>query len=55
MLFDEGELQGEVVQCPWHGSRFRMRDGKPITGPATFAQPRYDVRVREGMIQLRRR
>ena len=52
---DEGELQGEVVQCPWHGSRFRMRDGKPITGPATFAQPRYDVRVRDGMIQLRRR
>ncbi len=52
---DEGELQGEVVQCPWHGSRFRMRDGKPITGPATFAQPRYDVRVRDGMIRLRRR
>ena len=52
---DEGELQGEVVQCPWHGSRFRMRDGKPVTGPATFAQPRYDVRVRDGMIQLRRR
>jgi nitrite reductase/ring-hydroxylating ferredoxin subunit len=52
---DEGELQGEDVQCPWHGSRFRMRDGKPITGPATFAQPRYDVRICDGMIQLRRR
>jgi nitrite reductase/ring-hydroxylating ferredoxin subunit/uncharacterized membrane protein len=52
---DEGELQGEVVQCPWHGSRFRMQDGKPITGPATFAQPSYDVRIREEIIQLRRR
>lgn len=51
---DEGELQGDVVQCPWHGSRFRLRDGKPLTGPATFAQPRYDVRVRNGMIELRR-
>ncbi len=50
---DEGELQGDVVQCPWHGSRFRMRDGKAITGPATFSQPRYDVRVRDGMIYLR--
>lgn len=50
---DEGELQGDVVQCPWHGSRFRMRDGKVLTGPATFAQPRYDVRVRDGMIELR--
>lgn len=51
---DEGELQGDVVQCPWHGSRFRMRDGKVVTGPATAAQPRYDARVRDGMIELRR-
>ena len=50
---DEGELQGDVVQCPWHGSRFRMRDGKVLTGPATFAQPRYDVRVRDGMIEIK--
>lgn len=50
---DEGELQGDVVQCPWHGSRFRMRDGKALTGPATFSQPRYDVQVRDGMIYLR--
>jgi nitrite reductase/ring-hydroxylating ferredoxin subunit/uncharacterized membrane protein len=50
---DEGELQGDVVQCPWHGSRFRMRDGKALTGPARFAQPRYDVQVRDGMIYLR--
>lgn len=51
---DEGDLQGDVVQCPWHGSRFSMRDGKALTGPATFSQPRYDVRVRNGMIELRR-
>lgn len=51
---DEGELQGDVVQCPWHGSRFNMRTGKPVTGPASIAQPRYDVRVRDGMIELRR-
>lgn len=50
---DEGELQGTVVQCPWHGSRFRMSDGKALTGPATFAQPRYDVRVLNGIIHLR--
>jgi nitrite reductase/ring-hydroxylating ferredoxin subunit/uncharacterized membrane protein len=50
---DEGELQGNVVQCPWHGSRFRMRDGKALTGPATFAQPRYEVQVRGGIICVR--
>jgi nitrite reductase/ring-hydroxylating ferredoxin subunit/uncharacterized membrane protein len=52
---DEGELQqGNIVQCPWHGSRFKMQDGKPVTGPATMRQPRYDVRVRNGMIELKR-
>lgn len=51
---DEGELQGDIVQCPWHGSRFSMQTGRPVTGPATIAQPRYDVRVRDGMIELRR-
>jgi nitrite reductase/ring-hydroxylating ferredoxin subunit/uncharacterized membrane protein len=52
---DEGELQkGGVVQCPWHGSRFELRSGRVLTGPATIAQPRYDVRVRDGMIELKR-
>lgn len=51
---DEGELQGDVVQCPWHGSRFRMRDGRVLTGPATSKAPRYDVRVRNGQIELKR-
>lgn len=51
---DEGELQGDVVQCPWHGSRFRMRDGRVLTGPATVNAPRYDVRVRDGQVELKR-
>ena len=51
---DEGELQGDVVQCPWHGSRFNMRTGQAITGPATVAQPRYEVRVRAGQIEVKR-
>lgn len=51
---DEGDLQGDVVQCPWHASRFCLRDGKVLTGPATFAQPRYAVRVRAGLLELKR-
>jgi nitrite reductase/ring-hydroxylating ferredoxin subunit/uncharacterized membrane protein len=51
---DEGELDGEVIQCPWHGSRFDMVDGRVVGGPATFAQPRYETRVREGKVQVRR-
>lgn len=52
---DEGELQGDVVQCPWHSSRFRLRDGHVLTGPATISAPRYDVRVRDGQVEVKRR
>ncbi len=51
---DEGTLEGDVVQCPWHGSRFCMRDGRVLTGPATVKAPRYDVRVRNGQVEVKR-
>lgn len=52
---DEGSVHdGNVVQCPWHGSCFRMTDGSVVTGPAAYAQPTFAVRVRNGNIELRR-
>jgi nitrite reductase/ring-hydroxylating ferredoxin subunit len=51
---DEGKLEGNVVERPWHGSRFCMRDGRVLTGPATVNAPRYDVRVRNGQIEIKR-
>jgi len=51
---DEGPLTGDVVECPWHGSRFCMRDGRVLTGPATVNAPRYDVRVRDGQVEVKR-
>jgi len=51
---DEGTLEGDVVTCPWHGSRFCIRDGRALTGPATIAQPRYAVRVQNGQVELKR-
>jgi nitrite reductase/ring-hydroxylating ferredoxin subunit len=50
---DEGTLQGDVVECPWHGSRFCMRDGHVLTGPATVNVPRYDVCVRNGQVLVK--
>jgi nitrite reductase/ring-hydroxylating ferredoxin subunit/uncharacterized membrane protein len=52
---DEGEREGDVVICPWHGSRFDVCSGKVRGGPAVFPQPRFEVRAREGKIELRRR
>jgi nitrite reductase/ring-hydroxylating ferredoxin subunit/uncharacterized membrane protein len=52
---DEGSLEDDVVECPWHGSRFCMRDGRVLTGPATVNAPRFDVRVRNGQVEIKRR
>jgi nitrite reductase/ring-hydroxylating ferredoxin subunit/uncharacterized membrane protein len=52
---DEGTLKdGEIVQCPWHGSCFHLRDGSVVNGPAAYAQPAFAVRVRNTTIELRR-
>jgi nitrite reductase/ring-hydroxylating ferredoxin subunit/uncharacterized membrane protein len=51
---DEGVLEGDVVTCPWHGSRFRMTDGQVLRGPATFSQPVLVVEERDGHVLLRR-
>jgi nitrite reductase/ring-hydroxylating ferredoxin subunit/uncharacterized membrane protein len=50
---DEGTRDGDVVVCPWHGSRFDLCSGAVVEGPAVFAQPRYDVRANDGKIELR--
>jgi nitrite reductase/ring-hydroxylating ferredoxin subunit/uncharacterized membrane protein len=50
---DEGTRDGDVIACPWHGSRFDLRSGQVIEGPAVFAQPRYEVRTQDGRIELR--
>ncbi|HZT58253.1 MAG TPA: Rieske 2Fe-2S domain-containing protein [Pyrinomonadaceae bacterium] len=49
----EGKLEGDVVQCPWHGSRFNVTDGSVVDGPATFPQPCFETRVRDGQIEVR--
>ncbi len=51
---DEGTLEDGVVQCPWHGSCFRISDGSIVNGPTAYAQPTFSVRVRAGKIELRR-
>jgi nitrite reductase/ring-hydroxylating ferredoxin subunit len=45
----EGELTTvdgeECIQCPWHGSAFRLADGTVRHGPATAPQPHLETRV----------
>lgn len=43
----EGTLVGDAIECPWHGSRFRLADGHLVRGPAMYDQPAYEVRRSE--------
>lgn len=52
----EGELLVDddlCVQCPWHGSVFRLSDGDPIHGPATAPQPAFDTDVKDGHLHVK--
>lgn len=50
----EGKLEGETITCPWHGSRFSIRDGHVINGPSVHSQPCLEARVVDGQIEIRR-
>ncbi len=41
----EGEVEGQVIECPRHGGRFDLRSGKAIQLPAVEDIPAYPVRV----------
>jgi nitrite reductase/ring-hydroxylating ferredoxin subunit/uncharacterized membrane protein len=51
----EGRLQDGTITCPWHASVFDLRDGALVRGPASYPQPAWDARVREGRIEVRGR
>jgi nitrite reductase/ring-hydroxylating ferredoxin subunit/uncharacterized membrane protein len=47
-----GEGAGACVVCPWHGSVFRLTDGKVVHGPAASDQPVLRARVRDGKVEV---
>lgn len=42
---DEGPLDGFIVTCPWHGSKFDIRTGKVVNGPAKKDAEAHKVKV----------
>lgn len=51
----EGKLVGNAIQCPWHGSQLALDDGHVVNGPTAFPARCYDVRVRDGHVEVRAR
>lgn len=44
----QGEIVDGCIECPWHGSRFRLDNGQVTQGPALYDQPTYEIRAAEG-------
>ena len=41
----KGRMEGEVVTCPCHGSRFNLKTGAVVRGPAAEAEPSFPVTI----------
>jgi nitrite reductase/ring-hydroxylating ferredoxin subunit len=50
----QGQVEGDEIVCACHGSRFDLRDGSVKGGPATAAQPAFQVRLQNDRVEVRR-
>jgi nitrite reductase/ring-hydroxylating ferredoxin subunit/uncharacterized membrane protein len=48
----EGELKGDNIVCPWHGSTFRLSDGAVRHGPAATREVAYRARINDGQVEV---
>jgi nitrite reductase/ring-hydroxylating ferredoxin subunit len=49
-----GKIDDGSVVCPCHGSRFDLRTGAILQGPATAPQPVLETRTHAGRVEVRR-
>jgi nitrite reductase/ring-hydroxylating ferredoxin subunit len=49
-----GTIVDGCLECPWHGSRFRLTDGRLCRGPTVYDQPVFEVRRGENRWEGRR-
>jgi 3-phenylpropionate/trans-cinnamate dioxygenase ferredoxin component len=55
VLLHDGWLEGDLIECPQHGSQFDLRTGKACSLPATQPLPVYEVRVEGDDVYVRPR
>jgi nitrite reductase/ring-hydroxylating ferredoxin subunit len=52
----EGKLvEGDCVECPWHGTQFSMADGSVKQGPGAIHARVFETRIRDGNVEVRSR
>jgi nitrite reductase (NADH) small subunit len=51
----EGQLEGTIVTCPWHGGQFDVATGKAISPPPMKDAVAFDVDINGSDVLLRKR
>jgi nitrite reductase/ring-hydroxylating ferredoxin subunit len=51
---EDGDLQGKIVTCPWHGWMFNVETGASVMNPSIKIET-YDVKVEGDEILIRSR
>ncbi len=49
---EDGDLDGYAVECPRHGARFDVRNGRALCMPATEPIPTYQVEIKDGNLYV---
>jgi len=47
----EGDLEGTIVTCPWHGFQYDVTTGRNVLDP-DIGLARYEVEVTEGLVRV---
>ncbi len=49
----EGLLEGKIVECLCHNSQFDVTTGKVVRGPASEAEPAYEVKLQNDEVYIK--
>ncbi len=52
---DEGELEGTVVTCPWHGGQFDVTTGKVLEPPPRADETSFEVKIQGTDVLLKKK
>ena len=48
----EGQVQGDMVTCPWHGAKFKVTSGEVLGPPARTGVASYPTRISGSDIEV---
>lgn len=49
----DGYFDEHLIECPLHQGAFDVRDGNPVSAPATRKMKTFETQVKDGVVQVR--